>query len=75
MGVYYKLGLHLTLVGTGIFISCSLISMHKLIIVAHAFLNTLIIDVTLFLKHDDVWLLITSGINLKLPANNNNNNS
>lgn len=43
MGVYYKLGLHLTLhlpVGTGIFISCLLISMHKLIIVSHAFLNT-----------------------------------
>lgn len=57
MGVYYKLGLHLTLhllVGTGIFISSSLISMHKLITVSHAFLNTLITDVTLLLKHDDV---------------------
>lgn len=61
MGGYYKLGLHLTLhllVGTGIFISCWLISMQELIIVTHAFLNTLITDVTLLLKHDDVWLLL-----------------
>lgn len=48
MGVYYKLGLHLTLhllVGTEGFISCWLISMHKLITVSYAFLNTLITDI------------------------------